>query len=145
MLDNQAINEMYCLGPPCPALGEGAHIKHTHLALTSGGGPSLAWGQDHGQSPMARGAASARARRLGGATDVTEERRRSSLAGPRKQSLHCPVALKPQLGRGEGSCPCSWALESGQRNAGPMWRKALPCLRRRTQHKGTLPTAGDAT
>lgn len=51
---NQAINEMYCFGPPCPALGEGkktkqnctvSRIKHTHLALNVEVGPSIL-GQD---------------------------------------------------------------------------------------------------
>lgn len=40
--------------------------------------------------------------------------------------------------------PCSLALELGQKNAGPK-EKALPCPRRKTQHKGTLPMAGDVT
>lgn len=61
---NQAINEMYCFGPPCPTLGEGknctvSRTKHTHLALTSGDGFFHLVGPKAGRSPLKREAASA--------------------------------------------------------------------------------------
>lgn len=54
---NQAINEMYCFGPPCPTLGEGknctvSRTKHTHLALTSGDGFFPLVGPEAGPMPL---------------------------------------------------------------------------------------------
>lgn len=71
MLDpNQAINETsYCSTPPHSSSGwrqncTMSRVKHTHLALTSGGGSFHLWGQDHGYSPLEGGCSAGQHRRL---------------------------------------------------------------------------------
>lgn len=54
---NQAINEMYCFGPPGSAPGEGknctvSRIKHTYLSLTSGNGSFHPIGPGAGPKPL---------------------------------------------------------------------------------------------
>lgn len=75
---NQAINEMYCFGPPCPAPGEGknctvSRIKHTHLALASGDGVFHLVGPGPGLKPLGEtGCLSGQRRRLQGAVHIPE-------------------------------------------------------------------------
>lgn len=146
MLDNQAINEMYCLGPPSPALGEGkncsgSRIKHTHLALTSGGGSF-----DHvgpGPQPKPRGVA-ASARSTGGSKEPlrfsrVEKKEEPCWAKETKFTLSC--SFKTTAGQGKKlDTPAARTEEcracEGKGSAQP---------ERRTQHKGTSPTAGDTT
>lgn len=57
-------------------------------------------------------------------------------------SLHCPVALKPQPGRGGGRCPHGLALEPGQRSTGPAWRGSPPAQGRGHSTRACCPWLG---
>lgn len=136
---------MYCLGPLCPALGEGkncsgSRIKHTHLALTSGGGSF-----DHvgpGPQPKLHGVA-ASAHGTGGSKELlrfsrVEKKEEPCWAKETKFTLSC--SFKTTAGQGKQlDAP---AARTGMQG---LCGEGLCPAEQRTQHKGTSPTAGDTT